>query len=148
MSYPVDIGITNAKEMGEELESYDVRFLYQWDASTQTWSNIATYTFIPFPPPGDSVWSGDANPLIPGACFRADRTTAGSGIWSTYTPGYIPKDADLPVHDLTHHPAAATGLNYITMPYQEYNILLSTIGTFSIVAKDLLQDIPGAAEPE
>ncbi len=145
LTYPVDIGCSTAVEMGEILEDFGVSHIYKWEPQNQIWVIAAIKHFVPFPLPGHTEWIGN-DTLVPGSCFRADKTE-GSGveIWSLNTPGYITKDADLPVHELYSGEYYYIGKNLIMMPFQRYNLFLATniyLDSLNVVrAENLLSDI-------
>ncbi|MCD6595067.1 hypothetical protein J7L68_05255 [bacterium] len=144
VSYPVDILVRRVDSLAMVMDTIDgipgAEEIYKWNASSQNWTRVA-YIFF-------GSWNG-TTPVAPGDVFRVIKTDPDSVLWQTHTPGYVPYDADITNHSLSTG-GLPMGDNYIMMPYQEYNMLLSTnssmYGIDYVRAKDMLGDISTATE--
>ncbi len=154
VSYPVELqDVTTGKAMGELLDPLKIRNLYEWNADGQNWSEFAKKSRRPLPP-FDSLWTGDTYTMIVGKVFRADKKTGTAAeslqIWTTAVPGLVPDDADLPTHTLTKKftpTEMPTGLNFVMIPYREYNAMMyseaaASTAHFPLLFKDILKYLP------
>ncbi|MCD6418319.1 hypothetical protein J7M00_06010 [bacterium] len=112
--------------------------LWEWDAINQRWNMISRKI--------GSVWLN-----IGGSTVRTGMTylaylsdgisDSDTFMLSLYAPGYVPYDTSL---HFTKPASWNEGKNFFTMPYQEYNILISVNG-YPLEAKYLGMDIDGIA---
>ena len=59
VSVVLDNGVTTAQDLAAEIGAPGiVDAVSKWDATTQSWEQVA-YSFSPVPPPGGWAWSGD-----------------------------------------------------------------------------------------
>ena len=124
-----------AKYFGQLIDS--CASVWKWDAPNQVWVQIAIDLGFP-------VGWISAGTVKLGQCYLVELKEIGVTPADTFMmslkdgDGYLPRDT---CFYLTKILTLNEGFNYFAMPYQEYNILLSTSGSFPLEAKYVGEDI-------
>jgi hypothetical protein len=128
VSVVLDNGVTTAQDLAAEIGAPGiVDAVSKWDATTQSWEQVA-YSFSPVPPPGGWAWSGNFN-IVNGDVLQINVTQD----VDYFCAGALQAD---PVYNLIT--TATTNANMVMLPLTKSSLttaqdLASDIGSEGVV---------------